>query len=392
MKFRLPLLSLATVALTPWLVSAQNPLLGPPGTLPSGPATIPSEPMGVVKKDEPDFPKPEDALKGYEKVVSTADGRKSFYNVWSRGKDQQLLAELPAAYATQRHYLALTVADWMRRRGMNARAVPSCEVLLDPYESRPSTARRLAIGFSRSGNSTELVLAIRKLAAAGFLTFGISCTAVSDLLTEADHGLLVSEGQEDGLVMLRSFTSMLIAAQWLFGNAADRAALARLPAVGRRMLAHEGVVRHVANSAAFDRFVFLGSGPSHPLALESALKIQEMAIATSEAYHSLDYRHGPKACANDKTVVVLFALSDRDHGIALTRDIRALGATVVVIGSDAAAYSKVADLTLAQDADLDDATAATALMLPVQIFAFATALRREQNPDAPVNLSKVVLF
>ena len=290
------------------------------------------------------------------------------------------------------YYLALTVADWMRRRGWNARAVPSCEVLLDPYESRPATARRLAIGFSRSGKSTEPVLANRRLAAAGFVTLGISCTADSDLLTEADHGMLIAEGHEDGLVMLRSFTSMLIAAQWLFGTPADRAALARLPAAGRAMLGHEAALRQLANAAAFDRFVFLGSGPSHPLALESALKIQEMAIATSEAYHSLDYRHGPQACANADTFVVLFALADRDHGIALARDIKALGARVVVIGSDAEAYKAVADLTLAQDAAVDDASAAAALMLPVQIFAFATALRRGQNPDAPVNLSKVVLF
>ena len=290
------------------------------------------------------------------------------------------------------YYLALTVADWMRRRGLNARAVPSCEVMLDPFESRPSTARRLAIGFSRSGNSTELVLANRKLAAAGFVTLGISCTAGSDLMVEAHHGLLITEGHEDGLVMLRSFTSMLIAAQWLFGDMADRAALAKLPAAGRQMLGQESALRKLADSAAFDRFVFLGSGSSYPLALESALKIQEMAIATSEAYHSLDYRHGPKACANAETVVVLFALSDRAHGLALARDIKALGARVVVIGNDATAYQGIADLTLAQDTAVDDAAASAVLMLPVQIFAFATALRRGQNPDAPVNLSKVVLF
>ena len=288
------------------------------------------------------------------------------------------------------YYLALTVADWMRRRGFNARAVPSCEVLLDPHESRPSALRRLAIGFSRSGNSTELLLANRILSGAGFTTLGISCTASGDLLAEADHGLLIAEGHEDGLVMLRSFTAMLIAAQWLFGGAEDRVILARLPDIGRTMLGYEAALRQLANKAAFDRFVFLGSGSSYPLALESALKIQEMAIATSEAYHSLDYRHGPKACVTVATVVVLFALTDRNHGLALARDIKALGATVIVIGHDAGAYEAVADLTLALD--IDDAAGSAAIMLPVQILAFATALRRRQNPDAPVNLSKVVLF
>ena len=63
---------------------------------------------------------------------------------------------------------------------------------------------------------------------------------------------------------------------------------------------------------------------------------------------------------------------------------------MIVIGHDAAAYDGVADLTLALN--IDDAAGSAAIMLPVQIFAFATALRRGRNPDAPVNLSKVVLF
>jgi glucosamine 6-phosphate synthetase-like amidotransferase/phosphosugar isomerase protein len=30
--------------------------------------------------------------------------------------------------------------------------------------------------------------------------------------------------------------------------------------------------------------------------------------------------------------------------------------------------------------------------LPIQVMAFETAMRRGANPDAPVNLSKVVIF
>lgn len=290
------------------------------------------------------------------------------------------------------YYLALAVADWMRRRGWNARAVASCEVMLDPFQSRPGTGRRLAIGFSRSGRSSELILANHILKQAGFDLLGVSCTAGSDLLKQADHGLLISEGHEDGLVMLRSFTSMLIAAQWLFGSAQDRAALMALPEAGRAMLAKAPALRQLAGTRAYDRFVFLGSGSQHPLTLEAALKIQEMAVATSEAYYSLDYRHGPKACADANTVVTLFSLSDRAQGLALARDIRALGATLLVIGPDAPAYAEIANLAIAPKEIFSSEAAAAALMLPVHLFAFATAMRRGQNPDAPANLSKVVIL
>ena len=40
------------------------------------------------------------------------------------------------------YYLALSIADFLRRRGIDARAIPSCEVVLDAWEIRPDSARR----------------------------------------------------------------------------------------------------------------------------------------------------------------------------------------------------------------------------------------------------------
>ncbi len=56
---------------------------------------------------KPEFRPFSEVSKGYTKVVSTADG-KSFYNVWKRNKDGQMLAELPSGYANQKHYIAMT--------------------------------------------------------------------------------------------------------------------------------------------------------------------------------------------------------------------------------------------------------------------------------------------
>ena len=46
---------------------------------------------------------------GFEKVVSTADGR-SFYNLYINRKTNQVLAELPRGYDKQNHFFAMTVA------------------------------------------------------------------------------------------------------------------------------------------------------------------------------------------------------------------------------------------------------------------------------------------
>jgi hypothetical protein len=68
----------------------------------------------------PDFPPASKVLAGFEKIVSTSDGQKSFYTLWRRKKDQQIYAELPKDFAKQRHFIALTVASGESYAGLQA--------------------------------------------------------------------------------------------------------------------------------------------------------------------------------------------------------------------------------------------------------------------------------
>ena len=66
---------------------------------------------------KPDFPPSSQVLDGYEKIVSTPNGR-SLYTIWVRKKDNQMLAELPAGYASQKHFIAMTVSSGERFAGL----------------------------------------------------------------------------------------------------------------------------------------------------------------------------------------------------------------------------------------------------------------------------------
>src|SRR4051812_25727026 len=66
--------------------------------------------QGGPPADPPEFPPFADVSKGFEKVVSTADGQSSLYTVWKREKDGQLLAELPRGFENQRHFIAGTLS------------------------------------------------------------------------------------------------------------------------------------------------------------------------------------------------------------------------------------------------------------------------------------------
>ena len=69
--------------------------------------------------EKPDFPPLEKVLDGYEKVISTTDG-KSLYTVWTRAKDAQMLAALPPDYENRKFFIALTVASGEDYAGLQA--------------------------------------------------------------------------------------------------------------------------------------------------------------------------------------------------------------------------------------------------------------------------------
>ncbi|MDX2118699.1 MAG: zinc-dependent metalloprotease [Planctomycetota bacterium] len=76
----------------------------PPGARGGGPGG-----PGAEKDDDGLRPWAE-VSKGYEKVTSTADGQ-SYYGIWVDKKKNQMLAELPRGWESQRQFFALTVAS-----------------------------------------------------------------------------------------------------------------------------------------------------------------------------------------------------------------------------------------------------------------------------------------
>ena len=65
---------------------------------------------GNGDKDGDELPPFDEVSKGFRKVVSTADGAASLYNIWVRDKDGQMLAELPRGFERQFHFMAMTIA------------------------------------------------------------------------------------------------------------------------------------------------------------------------------------------------------------------------------------------------------------------------------------------
>jgi fructoselysine-6-P-deglycase FrlB-like protein len=70
-----------------------------------------------------------------------------------------------------------------------------------------------------------------------------------------------------------------------------------------------------------EQVTFLGQGWVHGLAREAALKLREASQAWTEAYHQLEYRHGPIAIAQPGRVVWVFGVPVA----GIVEDVRATG-------------------------------------------------------------------
>jgi glucosamine--fructose-6-phosphate aminotransferase (isomerizing) len=186
------------------------------------------------------------------------------------------------------------------------------------YASEPRVWRNYdrVIALSRSGTTSEVIDAL-KAVPAGVRTVVVTGVADSPAAALADDVLVLDFADEKSVVQTRFPTTFLILARAAFGLDTDEA-LAQLDAA---LDAPLGI-----DVAAYDHFVYLGTGWSYGLAQEAALKIREAAQAWSESYPLLDYRHGPLAVAHTGSLVWMFGSADE----RLAEQIRATGATVIL--------------------------------------------------------------
>jgi fructoselysine-6-P-deglycase FrlB-like protein len=211
------------------------------------------------------------------------------------------------------------------------------------------------IALSRSGTTTEVVAALDALPA-NVRKIAVTGVAGSPVAERADDVLLLDFADEQSVVQTRFPTTFLVLARAALGED-----VSALPAQAEAALAE----RSPLDVASFSHFVYLGSGWTYGLAQEAALKIREAAQAWSESYPQLDFRHGPLAVADSRSIVWIFG----PDAPGMVEDIAVTGATVVV-----STHDPLIELALAQR------------------LAVAIAEQRGLNPDTPRNLTRSIVL
>jgi glucosamine--fructose-6-phosphate aminotransferase (isomerizing) len=291
--------------------------------------------------------------------------------------------------------VSLTLAPTFQHfTGIKARAVPSAEIVFFPETVFTGNGNYLVVPISRSGETTETVMACESVQDRGMKILSITCYPESQLAQKATESLVLEPANEKSVVTTQSLTSMVLCGQVMTGIISDSAdylaQLKSLPQMGHHMIEkYHDLGREVAKDERIAKLAFVGSGPYFGLARECQLKLKEMALLPSDAYPLFDYRHGPKSNVDESMLVtVLMSDSARREEITFLKDMKGLNGNILTICDKANQDIKeVTDYLVEVNSDLPEFARGILYMPPVQFMAYYKSLLLGQDPDNPANLT-----
>jgi glutamine---fructose-6-phosphate transaminase (isomerizing) len=164
--------------------------------------------------------------------------------------------------------------------------------------------------------------------------------------------------------------------------------------VAPKMEEIQSTIESIVQEHQFADYVFLGQGPFFGVAQEGMLKVKEMSCSYAQAFHTLEFRHGPKAIVSPETLVTFFlSESGYDEEASVLQEIKELGAiTLVVANSANAVVRKSADYLIKLGLEVPEAAMAAPMVIPGQFLGYYTATQRGFDADNPRNLTRVVML
>jgi glucosamine--fructose-6-phosphate aminotransferase (isomerizing) len=299
------------------------------------------------------------------------------------------------------YYLSRTIAaQWAKLFQTACTAAPASELLFAPREVIERTGARQVVLVSRSGKTTEVLRAAEWLKAnAAARTIGVTCNENSVLENLCTQTLKLPWADEKSMVMTRSFTSILLLFESLGAKfAGDAQLVSALEGMPERtaawLAANADKIRAFGAKRQFADYVFLGQRAHYWLAQEAALKLTEMSSSYAQAYHTLEFRHGPKSIASKDTLIT-FLLSDAaaEEESSLIGELKRLGAATLVVANRATpGLQHASDLLIELGLDEPEYARLAVTSIPAQLLGLAVGLGKGLNPDVPRNLTRAVVL
>lgn len=282
--------------------------------------------------------------------------------------------------------------------GISAKGMCCSELYYFPETYVGNGKKVLVVPMTRKSYTTEVRMAIDKVRSyPGVKSLAITCDPDSSKYN--DYMLLSPETPEDSVIMTRSFTSMIylavVMSYYVGGKKEKIEQLKDYAANAESFLkaTDEMAKKIVAEHPECNLFITLGQGINYGIANECMNKMKEMSLSNSEAYYTLEYRHGPMSLVDDKTLIILLGNEDTVDGDAkLLTQMKEYGAKVLAIGNNASKDFTDVDYTLDMSYGYDSLQNAPIIGYIGQLIGYYVAELKNLNADSPRHLTQAIVI
>ncbi len=267
---------------------------------------------------------------------------------------------------------------------------------IDAYAYANNASKPLLIAISQSGETADVLNAVRIARGKNFKIASIVNAPLSTLARASDTYLSINAGPEIGVAATKSFTAqMALLYRISIEVAKDKGMSPPALDIGssnlyvERILGAEAYISDVAESIKNVNSIYIiAKGIHHAIALEGALKLKELAYVHAEGIHAGELKHGPLALIDGKSIVIALNPMDDTYGEMLTsiHEAKARGACIIGVSDS---RCSMYDFTLAIPR-VDRLLYPLYEVIPLQLLAYHMALKRNCNPDYPRNIAKSV--
>jgi glucosamine--fructose-6-phosphate aminotransferase (isomerizing) len=267
--------------------------------------------------------------------------------------------------------------------------------------------KTLVVAITQSGETTDTLAAVEAAQDFGGRVLAVTNTQDSLVTREVDAVLLTKAGPEICVASTKTFLAQVAALDLLaleLARTRDTLPERELLRLGRDLRRApekveetlgllEGRVEEAAHVFEGARCaLFLGRGPSYPVALEGALKLKEISYLPAEGYPAGEMKHGPIALVDENcpVVAVLGEGLVREKTLSNVEETLARGAHVLTVArEDDKAARRISRVVLPVP-DAPEMLDGLVLSVPLQLLAYRVAKNRGLDVDKPRNLAKSV--
>ncbi len=264
----------------------------------------------------------------------------------------------------------------------------------------------LVIIVSQSGETADTLAALRLAKQRGVPTLAIVNVVGSSIAREADGVLYTWAGPEIAVASTKAYTvqiSMFYLLAFHFSRmrklftdeetAAYCQKMLEIPEKMNEILQHTDECKYYASrfQNSSDLF-FIGRGLDYSMSLEGSLKLKEISYIHSEAYAAGELKHGTISLITDRVPVVALMTQPKlyEKTLSNVKEVKTRGACVLLMASSGLPVSEESADYILWIPEADDMLMPLLSVIPLQLFAYYTAVLRGCDVDKPRNLAKSV--